>query len=214
MSLKMGMVIAALSFSLGSCGSDGDKLLSLDTPLAEFTSEGAGPRPESLSHIEETTENIVLVEMQEIYHLGQLNPELDEYQWTLTVSEVEVVDVIEGTLEVGEKIHVGEPYYLSHGEDLQSMGGYIPMNTGEEYLLFLSELSDNTWLEEPVDSWTINYLGYGQYQPHKEAITFNRSLETYSDLLAYDFVVVDEEEIDIYESIQKEVADNYFYIFD
>lgn len=88
------------------------------------------------------------------------------------------------------------------------------MNTGEEYLLFLSELSDNTWLEEPVDSWTINYLGYGQYQPHKEAITFNRSLETYSDLLAYDFVVVDEEEIDIYESIQKEVADNYFYIFD
>lgn len=206
---------------LTACNGNEATSLPLDTPLADIPGEGAYPIPVSLAEIEEQTENIILVKMNGIHHLGELDPTKEEYQWTLTVSQVEVQDVIKGTLEVGDSIHVGEPYYVSQGEDLQRIGGYVPMSNGEDYLLFLSNQTKESWLDNPVDSWTINFLGFGQHHPDKEADFYSDShsrqskgFETYSDLTNYDFVATGEEEVEQYQTIRKEIERKYFSIFE
>lgn len=83
-----------------------------------------------------------------------------------------MLDVIEVLLEEGETICIGEPYYISHGED---------------YLLFLSGLRHETWLEDPVESWMIDFLRF----------------ETLSDIADYDFMASAEE-----------IEEHYFDVFD
>lgn len=222
MNLKSNLSIAVFScLFLTGCTSNAATSLPLETPLSDNVGESAYALPESLDDIEDRTENIVRVEMQNIYHLGELDPEKDEYQWTLTVSEVEVLDVIEGDLEAGDTIFVGEPYYLSHGEDLQRIGGYVPMISGQDYLLFLSTLREETWLEEPVDSWEIVFSGYGQHHPDKEADFYDdlhsrntKGFETVSDILDYDFMATRADEVELYRTIRAEIEEQYFYIFD
>lgn len=206
---------------LTACNSNEAASIPSDIPLADVPGEGAYPIPEILDEIEEQTENIVRVEMKNIHHLGELDPDKEQYQWTLTVSQVEVLEVIEGSLEVGDSIYVGEPYYVSHGEDLQRIGGYVPMNNGEEYLLFLSNQTNETWLEEPVDSWMIDFLGFGQHHPEKEADFYGDSLsrqtkgfETFSDIHNYDFMAMTEEEVEHYHTIREEIEAKYFFVFE
>lgn len=222
MSLKTNLSTALFSclFLIG-CNSSAATSLPLNTPLSDGLGESAYPLPESLADLEDRTENSVRVEMLNIHHLGELDPEKDEYQWTLTVSEVEVLDVIEGDLEAGDTIFVGEPYYLSHGEDLQRIGGYVPMISGQDYLLFLSNLREENWLEEPVESWEITFSGFGQHHPDKEADFYDdlhsrnvKGFETVSDLLDYDFMANREEEVELYRTIRADIEEHYFYIFD
>lgn len=205
---------------LTSCAGNELSALPLDTPLADIPGEGSYPIPMSLDEIEEQTENIVLVTMKGIHHLGELDPTKEEYQWTLTIAQVEVKDVVKGMLEVGDSIYVGEPYYISQGKDLQRIGGYVPMSVEQDYLLFLSNQTNESWLENPVDSWTINFLGFGQYHPNKEASFYSDSqsrqakgFDTYSDLTNYDFVATGEEEVEQYLTIRKEIERKYFSIF-
>lgn len=218
--IKWMMVLLPILILTG-CYNTTATSLPLDTPLPETPGEGSYPIPETLADIEEQTENIVRVEMKGIHHLGELDPEKEEYVWTLTVSQVEVLDVIEGSLEVGDNIYVGEPYYISHGEDLQRIGGYVPMNNGEDYLLFLSNLTHETWLEEPVDSWMIDFLGFGQHRPGKEADFYDdaysrnlKKFQTYSDLLDYDFVASRADEVEAYKTIRQDIEEKYFSVFE
>lgn len=95
----------------------------------------------NLSDLEEHTEYIVTGTFksdseQDLQRLSENPDSLIVYGCTIT--SFEISRVIQGEdLTAGDVIRVGEEYYLDDDGALQISSGYMPSETGREYILFL-----------------------------------------------------------------------------
>ncbi|GEN51690.1 hypothetical protein [Alkalibacterium pelagium] len=203
---KIFMLMVAVSIFIVGCSEQTREIEELDPNLAinSFTqSSGSYALPESLEDVEERAEVIVNGRMNGVIEFGNHDNAADpDARITSTLTEVEITEVFKGdALSVGDTVDVTELYYLSSGE-ISTVEHYVPMEQGEDYLLFLFEGSDG--------SWGIEYMGFGKY--HFEKSIVNQSIQEFSTLgevSDYQFMTTDDYEIELYEQLFEEAEDRY-----
>lgn len=115
--------------------------------------------------------------------------------------EVEIIKSFKGNLKEGDRAIVYEPAFILDGEYKQTES-YVKMTDRDAYILFLNRT------DEP-DGFAIVSLGYGKYsekEAYKGEVT---SFKALADLKPYDFVADEEEDIDKYKTIKKDVLKKY-----
>ena len=99
-----------------------------------------------------------------------------------TKTEGNVQQVLQGTLGEGETVYITEECYTTEkGSILHTQGGYLPMNMGESYLLFLkaypADDPDYAGMYYPVD------LEYGKYA--LSAADYSGQLTSHAGIAVY-----------------------------
>lgn len=190
--LVTGMIVTACSTE------SGDELLHEDTPLSENTFSAAYPVPETLTEIENKSEQVLRVKMLNVEEYGELS---EDGTLTATITELEVQEVLSGTLSKGNKIKVSEPYHFNLGS-LTIIGNYLPMEREEEYIVFLSNFDGETWM--------IDFMGFGKYSLDKSVSSDPlESFDTYAEIQEFGFVSGEDEIVKRYTTIKNEVLDKY-----
>lgn len=121
-----------------------------------------------------------------------------------TVSQFKVDEIYKGNVDK-DTISVLEPYEIVKN-DFINIEGYIPMEDGKDYLLFLRE--NNT---EYGKQYSIISISFGKYNLSntKTVQTYQKSIEYLDEVLESDFVTNSQVECDKYNNIKEEIISKY-----
>lgn len=201
-----GILLLTASLFLFACeGTQNSSSLSQltdDSPIAENTfSSAVYPLPQSLNSLEDKADLIVRAKMSGNIDIGDSTSVEEETRRTSALSQLEILEVYKGDETVGEDLTVTELFYMNNNE-IEVVEQYVPMETDEDYILFLSN-----WDGE---SWRIEYMGFGKYHLEKEALNTDfQELSILREARPYAFITEDSEQVELYQTIRKDVLDKY-----
>lgn len=157
--------------------------------------------PENSNELISNSEDVVKAKLLKNKTIGQYDE--DEMTHTSTISEVEILEAYKGTFKKGDKVNVAEPWYLSNGA-YQSVENYIALETGKEYIIFLSDGHGEDKLSAIVS------MGYGKFNEkleEKEATLTD--FDTLGEVEEYNFISDEKEDIVNYSEIKDEILESY-----
>lgn len=165
--------------------------------LSEYPSSAVMIPPENFEEIDERADVIIRVQPVVILEYG----EFTNGDVTSTITEVEITEVFRGEFETEDTIQVAEPYRVENSE-VEPVGNYVPMEIGEEYILFLGATGSN--------AYRINFGTYGSYNASKEVrLQAYDEFETVGQLQELDFYTSNEEVLESYQTIRESVLEQY-----
>lgn len=165
------------------------------------------PVPDSLSSLEERSSQIVSARVLEIEQLGTYvgrTMGADPAQ-----VRVEITEVYKGNSQKEERITVVDNWWMHWvHEDVEHLNikrGSVPLEPGEEYILFLDAVEDFP----SNNPYTVDN-GFGVYHSSMEGVLESRlDLNTYEDIKGYTFLAADEATLERYQSIREAVLAKY-----
>jgi len=163
----------------------------------DFESHADYAIPTNLGQLEDEVSDIVYVKMIENKEIGGWV----EDDYNTTVTQVEVLDVFKGNTAVGQNLLISESYYLYEGK-LETVEGYVPMESNEEYLLFLVDSDTESDLK------LIQSMGFGKYHFDKQAT--EQPIQSFSTLgEVKEYGLTHGESADLYNTIHEQILNKY-----
>lgn len=167
---------------------------------------GEGNNVQSLSDLDKVSAVIVK---------ARLNPEfIRQIYYECVLSEIEILEVYKGDLEVGGKINIFEPVNCTFKTTMISPHGYIPMQSNEEYLLFLMPLKNSLFGEADYVYLpsTITYSKYKFDNSEPRIFTqeaLEREVAQYSEIKHEELYLYDEKIHKLFVDIKNAALEKY-----
>ncbi|PRO64183.1 hypothetical protein [Alkalicoccus urumqiensis] len=188
---------------LVACNNGETDSLSSDTPISERLPHADYNVPNDLQDLETDSEDIVTVRVNSNERIGY---EDEEQAYVSTLTNVEILEVHAGSnYNEGDETIVSEPYYVDFNGEYQQLEGYVPMEEGREYLLFL-RYGDDEELDNGIVSLDFGKYSVGGGEVIEESVT---TLRTVQELDGVDFMKDDSTHVELYSEIKDEALEKY-----